>query len=327
MYAVGGSIRDGQPPPTWPPSTWISRRDPTMPRSTGSPLLPPLRMVEKPGTLFRKSAPSLAGSGCLGALGSVITVSGVSCIGAVTTIGWSVCTAGPSLASNGAGARHSAMAMIRVEQGRQDRQGVRSASGGGAATRARLEEAERDMGHSSNFRQGGTRRLQPARTLGNGVQSCAESGGPRGAAARMSCTNGLRRPECNRRGSRRQRLQVGLPVAAGQHRCLMKQTAIAAECHRVWMRMFGVRRAWVFHLRHRLHARCLRDRPGTGRQGLRHDRRDDGQPDGHHRQPCLALPPAACADQTSPYGRPSASGSVSRRVPAGAVTRCRLCLM
>ena len=29
------------------------RREPNMPRSTGSPLVPPLRMAEKPGMVFR----------------------------------------------------------------------------------------------------------------------------------------------------------------------------------------------------------------------------------------------------------------------------------
>ncbi len=85
MYAVGGSMRDGQPPAIWPPSTRMFRREPTMPRNIGSPLLPPLRMVSKPGTVLSRSAPSLAGTGWCAAFGSRTTVSGASCIGAVTT--------------------------------------------------------------------------------------------------------------------------------------------------------------------------------------------------------------------------------------------------
>lgn len=87
MYEVGGSMREGQPLPIWPPSTRIFSREPLMPRSIGSPFVPPLRMVAKPGMDFRKSAPSLAGTGWRGAFGSVTTVRGAVCIGAVTTMG------------------------------------------------------------------------------------------------------------------------------------------------------------------------------------------------------------------------------------------------
>ncbi|MNV99401.1 hypothetical protein D3C71_1947550 [compost metagenome] len=53
MYDVGASMRLGQAPSIRPPLVRMFRREPNMPRSTGSPLVPPARMAEKPGMVFR----------------------------------------------------------------------------------------------------------------------------------------------------------------------------------------------------------------------------------------------------------------------------------
>ena len=83
-------MREGQPPAICVPSATIASREPAMPRNTGSPLLPPLRITEKPGTVFSRSAPSLAGIGCCGALGSITVINGDCWKLAVTTTGESV---------------------------------------------------------------------------------------------------------------------------------------------------------------------------------------------------------------------------------------------
>jgi hypothetical protein len=46
-------MREGQAPIRLPSLLTMFRREPNMPRSTGSPLVPPLRIAEKPGTVFR----------------------------------------------------------------------------------------------------------------------------------------------------------------------------------------------------------------------------------------------------------------------------------
>jgi len=53
MYELGASMRDGQAPGIEAPLARMFRREPNMPRSTGSPLLPPLRMAENPGIVLR----------------------------------------------------------------------------------------------------------------------------------------------------------------------------------------------------------------------------------------------------------------------------------
>jgi hypothetical protein len=47
------SIRAGHAPISVPSLLSTFRREPNMPRSTGSPLVPPLRMAANPGTVFR----------------------------------------------------------------------------------------------------------------------------------------------------------------------------------------------------------------------------------------------------------------------------------
>lgn len=53
MYELGASMRAGQAPGIEVPSVRMFRREPNMPRSTGSPLVPPLRTAEKPGMVLR----------------------------------------------------------------------------------------------------------------------------------------------------------------------------------------------------------------------------------------------------------------------------------
>ncbi len=78
-------MRMPQPPRSCSPSSRMFRREPAMPRSTGSPSVPPLRITEKPGMVFKYSAPSWAGKGWRGALGSRMVTRGSVGRGAVTS--------------------------------------------------------------------------------------------------------------------------------------------------------------------------------------------------------------------------------------------------
>ena len=46
-------MRPGQAPSIMPPLVRMFRREPNMPRNTGSPLVPPLRIRAKPGMVLR----------------------------------------------------------------------------------------------------------------------------------------------------------------------------------------------------------------------------------------------------------------------------------
>lgn len=80
-------MRPGQAPSSTPPSLRMFSREPNSPRNSGSPLAPPLRMALKPGMVLRWSAPSAAGIGWRGCLGSVTTVPGACCATPVMTLG------------------------------------------------------------------------------------------------------------------------------------------------------------------------------------------------------------------------------------------------